>query len=170
MAPPVQGFKRMLNQMWFELYSRDGSRDSSGFEHVFIGEHDTSDGEQGGYSGCSRAHVCTRAAHDLCHPDTACQHCKQPDGVTQPGQHPPSKLREPRCVPQHPHPTNCYCSIISAATSAFSNCHAPADVCAAAVSGFHNWVNFWIEERKGALDYRGFLLARRRQDSAKVRG
>jgi hypothetical protein len=35
----------MLHQMWFELYSRDGARDSSGFEHVFVGEHDTSDGE-----------------------------------------------------------------------------------------------------------------------------
>jgi hypothetical protein len=35
----------MLNQMWFELYHRDGSRDSSGFEHVFVGEHDISDGE-----------------------------------------------------------------------------------------------------------------------------
>ncbi|WIA15329.1 hypothetical protein OEZ85_001995 [Tetradesmus obliquus] len=76
-----EGFKRMLHQMWFELYNRDGSRDSSGFEHVFVGEHDTSD---------------------------------------------------------------------------------------VAVSGFHNWVTFWIEERKGALDYRGFLLGRRRQDSAKV--
>jgi hypothetical protein len=41
----IQGFKRMLNQMWFELYNRDGAKDSSGFEHVFVGEHDTSDGE-----------------------------------------------------------------------------------------------------------------------------
>jgi hypothetical protein len=49
-----------------------------------------------------------------------------------------------------------------------SGCHVHAP--AAAVSGFHNWVTFWIEERKGALDYRGFLLGRRRQDSAKVRG
>ena len=33
-------FKRILNSIWFELYSRSGRRnmDSSGFEHVFVGE------------------------------------------------------------------------------------------------------------------------------------
>jgi hypothetical protein len=62
MVLPAQGFKRMLNQMWFELYNRDGSRDSSGFEHVFIGEHDTSDGEQAQqlrHGSCSRAQQCS---------------------------------------------------------------------------------------------------------------
>lgn len=33
-------FAEMLKRMWFEQYSRDGSRDSSGFEHVFCGEID----------------------------------------------------------------------------------------------------------------------------------
>eukprot|EP00903_Cladosiphon_okamuranus_P006431 g6292.t1 len=33
------GFKNLLHQTWFELYSRArGSDDSSGFEHVFVGE------------------------------------------------------------------------------------------------------------------------------------
>lgn len=36
-------FSEMLKRMWFDQYSRDGSRDSSGFEHVFCGEID--DGE-----------------------------------------------------------------------------------------------------------------------------
>ena len=31
-------FKKQLNSLWFELYSRGGRiNDSSGFEHVFIG-------------------------------------------------------------------------------------------------------------------------------------
>ena len=32
-------FQNLLHQTWFELYSRGrGSDDSSGFEHVFVGE------------------------------------------------------------------------------------------------------------------------------------
>ena len=30
------------------------------------------------------------------------------------------------------------------------------------VSGLHNWVQFWIEEKKGNLDYRGYILPRSR--------
>ncbi|CAN0428780.1 poly(U)-specific endoribonuclease-B-like isoform X1 [Lampetra planeri] len=34
-----EGFKRQLYSIWFQLYSRDNYRgDSSGFEHVFVGE------------------------------------------------------------------------------------------------------------------------------------
>lgn len=36
-------FKRQLFKMWFSMYRRDTAADSSGFEHVFLGEHD--DGE-----------------------------------------------------------------------------------------------------------------------------
>jgi hypothetical protein len=39
------GFKRMLHQMWFSFYRRDGQADSCGFEHVFVGEHDSDSGE-----------------------------------------------------------------------------------------------------------------------------
>ena len=40
LAPPQEGtFKRMLYAMWFGTYSRSGAEhDSSGFEHVYIGE------------------------------------------------------------------------------------------------------------------------------------
>lgn len=34
----MDDFRALLRSIWFELYDRDGSRDSSGFEHVFIGE------------------------------------------------------------------------------------------------------------------------------------
>lgn len=33
------GFIQLLQNTWFDLYSRsDGRHDSSGFEHVFVGE------------------------------------------------------------------------------------------------------------------------------------
>ena len=39
LAPPdPAGFKSLLHSLWFEPYSRDGAGDSSGFEHVFVGE------------------------------------------------------------------------------------------------------------------------------------
>ena len=43
------GFKRLLHNMWFKLYhrSRGGRADSSGFEHVFIGE--VKDGDVSGF-------------------------------------------------------------------------------------------------------------------------
>jgi poly(U)-specific endoribonuclease len=38
-AADPEGFIALLNQLWFELYSRQGGKlDSSGFEHVFVGE------------------------------------------------------------------------------------------------------------------------------------
>jgi poly(U)-specific endoribonuclease len=64
-------FVQLLQKVWFELYRRDGSLDSSGFEHVFIGE--VKNGE---------------------------------------------------------------------------------------VSGFHNWINFYLEEKKGDIDYRGYIKPR----------
>ncbi|XP_043910926.1 poly(U)-specific endoribonuclease-like [Protopterus annectens] len=38
--PGFADFKKLLYRIWFQLYSRDGSRggDSCGFEHVFVGE------------------------------------------------------------------------------------------------------------------------------------
>jgi poly(U)-specific endoribonuclease len=67
------GFVKLLQSVWFDLYRRErgGRLDSSGFEHVFIGE--VKNGE---------------------------------------------------------------------------------------VSGFHNWINFYLEEQKGALDYRGYIKPR----------
>eukprot|EP00180_Rhodochaete_pulchella_P001294 Plantae.Rhodophyta-Rhodochaete_pulchella.ctg2103.p1 GENE.Plantae.Rhodophyta-Rhodochaete_pulchella.ctg2103~~Plantae.Rhodophyta-Rhodochaete_pulchella.ctg2103.p1 ORF type:complete len:374 (+),score=76.80 Plantae.Rhodophyta-Rhodochaete_pulchella.ctg2103:526-1647(+) len=37
-ADDEQGFKSFLYRLWFYLYRRETSRDSSGFEHVFVGE------------------------------------------------------------------------------------------------------------------------------------
>ena len=38
-ASDPEAFVALLNQLWFELYSRQGGKlDSSGFEHVFVGE------------------------------------------------------------------------------------------------------------------------------------
>lgn len=31
-------FKRKINDIWFGLYRREVQNDSSGFEHVFVGE------------------------------------------------------------------------------------------------------------------------------------
>ncbi|KAL7466261.1 hypothetical protein ACHAXS_006552 [Conticribra weissflogii] len=71
------GFKEILNSIWLELYSRSGGElDSSGFEHVFVGE----------------------VKHDK-------------------------------------------------------------------ISGFHNWIQFYLEEKKGNIDYRGYIKPRSRDDS-----
>ena len=71
-------FKRILNSIWFELYSRSGRRnmDSSGFEHVFVGE-----------------------------------------------------------------------------------------VKNGSVSGFHNWINFYLEEKRGNVDFRGYIKPKCRESS-----
>ncbi|KAJ4951042.1 hypothetical protein NE237_027874 [Protea cynaroides] len=72
-----QDFKRMLKDLWFELYGRGGtSGSSSAFEHVFVGE------------------------------------------IKQHGEH--------------------------------------------EVSGFHNWLQFYLEEAKGRVDYQGYIFPRRR--------
>ncbi|KAL7528650.1 hypothetical protein ACHAWF_002649, partial [Thalassiosira exigua] len=78
------GFKDVLNSIWFRLYSRSGGgrrrrMDSSGFEHVFVGE-------------------------------------------VKNGQ----------------------------------------------VSGFHNWIMFWLEEKKGNIDYRGYIKPRSRCSTAET--
>jgi poly(U)-specific endoribonuclease len=74
----MAGFLKLLHEIWFELYNRErgGKKDSSGFEHVFVGE--VKNGE---------------------------------------------------------------------------------------VSGFHNWIQFYLEEQKGALDYRGYIKPRSNSDS-----
>jgi len=66
----IEGFQKLLHKLWFDLYhrSRGGRADSSGFEHVFVGE------EKNGQ-----------------------------------------------------------------------------------ISGFHNWIQFYIEEKKGNVDYRGYI-------------
>jgi len=74
----VGGFKKLLQRIWFDLYyrQRDGGRpDSSGFEHVFVGE-----------------------------------------------------IRDGK------------------------------------VSGFHNWIRFYLEEKKGNVDYRGYIKPRGRNN------
>lgn len=73
-----QEFKRLLYKIWFDLYTRTsgGPRDSSGFEHVFVGE--VKNGK---------------------------------------------------------------------------------------ISGFHNWVQLYMEEQKGDLDYRGYIKPRGRSEA-----
>jgi poly(U)-specific endoribonuclease len=71
-----QEFTKLLHKIWFDLYRRDGHADSSGFEHVFVGE-------------------------------------------VQDGQ----------------------------------------------VSGFHNWIQFALQEEKGALDYRGYIKPKSSSDA-----
>lgn len=39
-AASLDDFSELLKRVWFYQYSRDGARDSSGFEHVFCGELD----------------------------------------------------------------------------------------------------------------------------------
>ena len=39
-AESTEDFMELLRDLWFKLYRRDASRDSSGFEHVFCGEID----------------------------------------------------------------------------------------------------------------------------------
>lgn len=34
----MRAFKRKLDYLWFGLYRRQTQNDSSGFEHVFVGE------------------------------------------------------------------------------------------------------------------------------------
>lgn len=39
LAPPDKNeFRELLNEIWFGLYRREAQNDSSGFEHVFLGE------------------------------------------------------------------------------------------------------------------------------------
>mmetsp|Transcript_11821 Transcript_11821/g.20028 ORF Transcript_11821/g.20028 Transcript_11821/m.20028 type:complete len:480 (-) Transcript_11821:1052-2491(-) len=74
----IAGFKKLLHRIWFELYrrNRNGRDDSSGFEHVFVGE--IKDGK---------------------------------------------------------------------------------------VSGMHNWIQLYMEEQKGALDYKGYIKPKSRTDA-----
>ncbi|XP_047155754.1 poly(U)-specific endoribonuclease-A-like [Vigna umbellata] len=73
-----QDFKRMMTNLWFDLYGRGGtSGSSSSFEHVFVGE------------------------------------------IKQSGE----------------------------------------------VSGFHNWLQFYLEEEKGRVDYQGYIFPRRRGET-----
>ena len=74
----MESFKRLLHKIWFDRYPRshEGRKDSSGFEHVFVGE--IKDGQ---------------------------------------------------------------------------------------VSGFHNWIRFYLEEKRGAVDYRGYIKPKIKTDA-----
>jgi len=70
-------FQKLLYKIWFELYSREARNDSSGFEHVFVGE--VKNGK---------------------------------------------------------------------------------------ISGFHNWIHFYLQERAGTVDYKGYIKPRNYNDAA----
>eukprot|EP00276_Gloeochaete_wittrockiana_P006930 CAMPEP_0184666702 /NCGR_PEP_ID=MMETSP0308-20130426/63143_1 /TAXON_ID=38269 /ORGANISM="Gloeochaete witrockiana, Strain SAG 46.84" /LENGTH=317 /DNA_ID=CAMNT_0027111421 /DNA_START=1339 /DNA_END=2292 /DNA_ORIENTATION=+ len=70
----VSQFKHILYTIWFDVFRRETAGDSSGFEHVFVGE-----------------------------------------------------IRDDQII------------------------------------GFHNWIQFFLEERKGSVDYKGFVRPRRRE-------
>lgn len=72
----LKGFMKLLHKIWFDLYRRSGTMDSSGFEHVFVGE-----------------------------------------------------VKDDK------------------------------------VSGFHNWIMFYLEEKKGDVDYRGYIKPRGRNEA-----
>jgi hypothetical protein len=86
---------------------------------VFIGEHDTSDGEQWLHSGCSRAQQSSTQPLPPGTSDTARQPWKLPD--CQATCFPPT----PRCEPHHKHTTSCYCFVLSLPHPPILNCDAP---------------------------------------------
>jgi len=71
----LQDFKKLLYKIWFELYRRESYNDSSGFEHVFVGE-----------------------------------------------------IKNDK------------------------------------ISGFHNWIHFYLEEKAGRLDYKGYIKPRNKNE------
>lgn len=97
------GFKQQLFDIWFQQYGRTRGvkGDSSGFEHVFVGEI-KGEGGRGGGGGVTRPCTCDR------------QH---------------------GCMTQH----------------------GAVMVADGKVTGVHNWIQIYLEEKAGRLDYRGFI-------------
>lgn len=96
------GFVQLLHKIWFELYRREESRDSSGFEHVFVGE--------------IKVGSLITDMEFVCAP----------------------------CCAVH---SNVATSLLVARQNG-------------KVSGFHNWIRFYLEEKAGNVDYRGYIKPR----------
>ena len=59
----MEGFKQELKDYWFQFYERDSPRDSSGFEHVFVGERDPGDRSVGGFHSWLQLYLEEKAGH-----------------------------------------------------------------------------------------------------------
>ena len=106
------GFVKILEKMWFELYSHSGC----GFEHVFVGEVSID-----GSSMCESVSTIHRR------------------------------------VFSHRLPLLHGSDISSILQVKDDN-----------VTGFHNWIQFYLEESKGNIDYRGYIKPRSRDSSAET--
>jgi hypothetical protein len=112
-----------LQQMWFQLYRRIVKNDSSGFEHVFVGEE-----KDGKVSAVNRAVRRTAGRVPFIEPLEGRQ------GGRPAATAPPSPSRHAdRC---------CRCT------------------CRLQVTGCHNWIQLYLEEQKGTMDYLGFIKPR----------
>ena len=141
----VRQFKEQLYDLWFKLYRRTrGSRalDSSGFEHVFVGE------TRGGtyavvlYVGCI---VSLLGVLVLCYPSTHTHW--QTHAFTHTHAH--THLRTDGYTYSLTYPC-------MSPTHGFTPTHTGKDVL-----GFHNWLQLYLQEKAGNVDYQGYILGKK---------
>lgn len=97
----VSEFQKLLYKIWFELYRREESNDSSGFEH----------GKSSWISNIFTSFLC-----------------------------------------DHTHSCNSLCLTVFV-----------GEIKDDKVSGMHNWIQFYLEEKAGKIDYKGYIKPRSRR-------